>query len=94
MIITESRLRKIIRHVLAEAGREKRMSLGTYKRDPKAGGFRKPIHQTMGKRDDWNVGDSYEDVMGFDEADEAEDPSDEAENEEEVDEASKPPGCK
>lgn len=40
MILTESRLRKIIRHVLLEAGKRKRHGLGTYTREKgEIGGF-------------------------------------------------------
>lgn len=74
------------------------MSLGTYKRDPKAGGFRKPIHQTMGTRDDYFADDGYDSIMGFDEVDEVEtdEPTDKKskkDKDKEKLEATKPPGC-
>ena len=71
MIISESRLRKIIRHVLEEAGRSKRRSLGLYKTQAVTGpeAFRQQVHQTRGQRmgDSWD--DGYDSIMGFDEAD-------------------------
>ena len=90
MIISESRLRKIIRHVLGEAERSKRRSMGMYKTQAVTGpaAFKTQIHQTQGQRMGDNEDDGYDSIMGFDEADEAKD-----EDELEEGDPVKPPGC-
>jgi len=93
VILTESRLRRIIRHVLSEAG------LGTYKRKKKGAleQMRTQIHQTRGQKMGTGDDDGYDSVMGFDEADGAklgpvgEEIKDEGDLEE--GDPNMPPGC-
>jgi len=101
VILTESRLRRIIRHVLLEAGRQRRSGMGTYKREKKGAleQMRTQIHQTRGQKMGPGDDDSYDSVMGFDEADGAalgpvgEEIKDEADELEEGD-PNVPEGCK
>ena len=91
MRITESRLRKIIRHVLSETERSKRRSGGMYKTKAPTGlaAFTSSVHDTKGSKESWDSDDGYDSIMGFDEADEPE------KEEEEIEESdpAKPSGC-